>query len=65
MVTLINTLERPKGAAARPRHPEKAHRPDSPVLRKPEWIRVRAPGSPVWAQTRDIVRENTLVTVCE
>jgi lipoic acid synthetase len=53
------------GAVARPRHPEKAHRPDSPVLRKPDWIRVRAPGSPEWAETRDIVRENKLVTVCE
>ncbi|MGZ5998392.1 MAG: lipoyl synthase, partial [Rhizomicrobium sp.] len=28
-----------------PRHPEKAHRPDTQVLRKPEWIRVKAPGS--------------------
>jgi lipoyl synthase len=35
------------------------------MLRKPEWIRVRAPGSPIWAETRDIVRENKLVTVCE
>jgi lipoic acid synthetase len=35
------------------------------VLKKPDWIRVRAPGSPVWAETRDIVRENKLVTVCE
>ena len=35
------------------------------MLRKPDWIRVRAPGSPVWAETRDIVRENKLVTVCE
>ncbi len=65
MVNLINTLERPAGNDARPRHPEKAHRPDSPVQRKPDWIRVRAPGSPVWAETRDIVRENKLVTVCE
>jgi lipoic acid synthetase len=31
----------------RPRHPEKAHRPDQPVARKPDWIRVKAPGSPV------------------
>ena len=31
-----------------PRHPEKAHRPDQPVARKPPWIRVRAPGSPVY-----------------
>ncbi|MBS7703501.1 lipoyl synthase [Chelatococcus asaccharovorans] len=47
------------------RHPEKAHRPDQPVLRKPEWIRVKAPGSPKWAETNRIVRDNKLVTVCE
>jgi lipoic acid synthetase len=63
MVNLIDNLA-PK-PASRPRHPEKQHRPDSPVLRKPDWIRVRAPGSPVWAETRDIVRGNRLVTVCE
>ncbi|MBX3497190.1 MAG: lipoyl synthase [Parvibaculum sp.] len=62
MVTVIDTL---KAAAARPRHPEKAHRPDTPILRKPEWIRVKAPGSPVYTETRRIVRENNLVTVCE
>ncbi|CAM5767583.1 lipoyl synthase [Labrys miyagiensis] len=49
----------------RPRHPEKAHRPDQPVLRKPDWIRVRAPGSPGWRDTQAIVKENKLVTVCE
>jgi lipoic acid synthetase len=49
----------------RPRHPEKAHRPDQPVQRKPDWIRVKAPGSPKWAETNRIVRENNLVTVCE
>ena len=65
MVTLINTLQRSADGVSRPRHPEKAHRPDTPVLRKPDWIRVRAPGSPEWAETRDIVRENKLVTVCE
>ncbi len=47
------------------RHPEKAHRPDQPVLRKPEWIRVRAPGSPEWAATQKIVKDHKLVTVCE
>jgi len=62
MVTVIDTL---KSAAARPRHPEKAHRPDTPILRKPEWIRVKAPGSPVYTETKRIVRENNLVTVCE
>ena len=47
------------------RHPEKARRPDSPVLKKPDWIRVKAPGSPQWAATRAIVRAHGLVTVCE
>jgi lipoic acid synthetase len=48
-----------------PRHPEKAHRPDQPVARKPAWIRVKAPGSPQWDATRKIVKEHRLVTVCE
>src|ERR1700721_496707 len=47
------------------RHPEKAHRPDQPVARKPPWIRVRAPGSPVFAETLSLVREFKLATVCE
>jgi lipoyl synthase len=49
----------------RPRHPEKAHRPDQPLQRKPDWIRVKAPGSARWAETNRIVRDNNLVTVCE
>jgi lipoic acid synthetase len=49
----------------RPRHPEKAHRPDQPVERKPDWIRVKAPGSALFAKTREIVRGTHLVTVCE
>jgi len=52
-------------AQAPPRHPEKAHRPDQPVLRKPDWIRVRAPGSAEWAATQKIVKDHKLVTVCE
>jgi len=56
MATLLDT---------RLRHPEKAHRADTPLLRKPEWIRVKAPGSPIYAETQKIVRENGLVTVCE
>ena len=51
--------------ATRPRHPEKAHRPDSAVARKPEWIRVRAGGSRIYEETRRIVKANGLVTVCE
>ena len=61
MATLINTLSSDK----RPRHPEKAHRPDQPVQRKPDWIRVKAPGSPKWSETNKIVKEHGLVTVCK
>jgi lipoic acid synthetase len=49
----------------RPRHPEKAHRPDQPGLPKPAWIRVKAPVSPGYVATQRIVRENGLHTVCE
>jgi lipoyl synthase len=52
-------------AAGRPRHPEKAHRPDQPTLRKPDWIRVKAPVSKGYVETQRIVRENGLHTVCE
>jgi lipoic acid synthetase len=51
---------------ARPRHPEKAHRPDNPVqTRKPEWIRVKAPTSPEYFETRALMRRLGLATVCE
>ncbi len=49
----------------RPRHPEKQGNADSPLLRKPDWIRVKAPGSPEYARTRNIVKTHNLVTVCE
>ncbi len=49
----------------RVRHPEKAHRPDNPIQRKPAWIRVKAPTHPVYHQTRALMRENRLTTVCE
>ncbi|MFG1479547.1 lipoyl synthase [Xanthobacter sp. V4C-4] len=58
MVNVINTLNRP-------RHPEKAHKPLTEVQRKPDWIRVKAPGSAGWSQTAGIVRANGLHTVCE
>ncbi|GCD52400.1 lipoyl synthase [Acetobacter pasteurianus] len=47
------------------RHPEKAHRPDNPIARKPDWIRVKAPNHPVYHETRALMRSNKLVTVCE
>ena len=62
MAVVIDTLS---AASGRPRHPEKLHRPETPVLRKPDWIRVRAPGSTGHAETTRIVRQNGLHTVCE
>lgn len=47
------------------RHPEKAHRPDQDQPKKPSWIRVKAPTSAGYKETRDILRTNKLVTVCE
>jgi lipoic acid synthetase len=61
MANLIDT----KSGAPRPRHPEKQARPDTPVLRKPEWIRVKAPTSQGYNETRNIVKSKGLVTVCE
>ena len=59
MVTVIDQARRAL------RHPEKQSRPDTPRLQKPDWLRVRAPGSPGYLETRDIVRGHGLVTVCE
>src|SRR5246127_5499917 len=62
MAVVLDTVNGPQ---ARPRHPEKAQRPAPPVLNKPHWIRVRAPVSKGYAETRDIVRAHSLHTVCE
>src|ERR1700739_4504635 len=59
-VVLDTTKARPA-----PRHPEKAHRPDSPPAPKPDWIRVKAPVSKGHVETQRIVREHKLTTVCE
>lgn len=47
------------------RHPEKQNRPDAPLLRKPEWIRVKAPTSPAYHETHKLMRNLNLTTVCE
>jgi lipoyl synthase len=60
MVTVLDNT-----SGLKPRHPEKANRPDTEILKKPDWIRVKAPVSKGYAETREIVRSNNLVTVCE
>lgn len=62
MVTVVDTVAEKK---ERVRHPEKAHRPDQPVqMKKPDWIRVKAPTSKGFHETNDIVKSHNLVTVC-
>ena len=56
----MRDLKLPEG-----RHPEKARRPDQAQPKKPDWIRVKAPTSAGYKATRDILKSNRLVTVCE
>ena len=49
----------------RVRHPEKANKPDNPIQRKPSWIRVKAPVSKQYNETRELMRGLNLTTVCE
>src|SRR3977135_603472 len=51
-------------ATNRPRHPEKAQRPDAAALKKPDWIRVRAPISRGYGETQAIVRAKRWHKVC-
>ncbi len=63
MSTTRLTIDHRTGIALR--HPEKAHRQENPIQRKPAWIRVKAPNHPVYHETRALMRDNRLVTVCE
>ena len=67
MATHLVIDHRAAGASsAQPlRHPEKAHRPDNPIQRKPAWIRVKAPTHPIYHETRALMRDHRLTTVCE
>ena len=60
MTTIID-----RSKSLRPRHPEKSNRPDTVPMQKPGWIRVKAPSGPGFLQTRQIIREHGLHTVCE
>src|SRR6201995_3015431 len=62
MAVMFDTVSAPP---VRPRHPEKVNRPDALSPPKPDWIRVRAPNTRGYADTRNIVKENGLHTVCE
>ena len=64
-MTVLFDAKNPKKTSEKPRHPEKQNNPDSALIRKPSWIRVKAPTSSAFSATRKIVKEKGLVTVCE
>ena len=56
---------RGQGLKGAKRHPEKAKNEARQQPKRPDWLRVKAPVSQGYQETRDIVREHNLVTVCE
>ena len=66
MKNIDSNTDAPAGAVKeKVRHPEKAHRPDNPIPRKPDWIRAKAPNSKTYHETRKMMRNMHLTTVCE
>ena len=49
----------------KPRHPEKVNKPVNPIKKKPEWIRSKIIDSQIFFQTKKVVNQNNLVTVCQ
>ncbi len=47
------------------RHPEKVNKPDNPLKKKPDWIRSKIVDSKTFFETKKVVNENNLVTVCQ
>ena len=47
------------------RHPEKQKNPSLYSVKKPEWLKVRAPSSDNWRKVKNLMDTKKLVTVCE
>ena len=47
------------------RHPEKVNKPVNPLKKKPVWIRSKIVDPQVFFQTKQVVNQNNLVTVCQ
>ena len=60
--TTVENLPRKYG---RLRHPEKAKNAPNAILKKPAWIRVKAPKTKEYLKTRNLIRDQKLNTVCE
>jgi hypothetical protein len=47
------------------RHPEKIHKPDNISPPKPNWLRVRAPLGKIFDETKGLLDDLNITTVCE
>ena len=47
------------------RHPEKRNNKETSQIKKPDWLRVRVSGSKKFLETKKILSESKIVTVCE
>ena len=47
------------------RHPEKVNKPINTIKKKPDWIRSKIVNSKIFFETKKIVNQNNLVTVCQ
>ena len=65
MCCMTVLYDQTRAPSAAERHPEKRKREETPLLRKPDWIRVKAPGAPAFFETQKLMRANGLSTVCE
>ena len=47
------------------RHPEKRNNKETSQIKKPDWLRVRVSGSEKFLETKKILSDSNIVTVCE
>ena len=47
------------------RHPEKINKPDNISPKKPFWLKVKAPQGKIFEQTKDLLDDLNITTVCE
>ena len=51
--------------SSKARHPEKVNKPINPIKKKPYWIRSKIVDSQTFFQTKQIINQDNLVTVCQ
>lgn len=58
-------MPQPNTKTGAARHPEKRRNEDNPQPKRPDWLKVRAPQSGMFDETKALMRDLDLVTVCE